>query len=331
VKSRFGFAFFVASTPLLLAACGAGAKNAPAAESAPSEAAPTDSPPAQASAPSATDQAFGPAETVFLSTIPASVSQGAKSLAGQSASDADFARALRVRILVMEGYRDLGELTRRSKVPLVNGTFQLSDLSQLGTRDKPSVRDQKSSFVIDFDEPSFSAPAAELERSGKAKSASAISAFAGEYISEKTYAHSFDVASRVAEKRAGDCTEHAVFTTALLRRFGFKARVVLGIVLVGVSGGKLEPQVLAFGHAWVELHENGRWRIVDTALGQPDGDTNADRAAMSELPPDAKVRLAYLPINVLRDESASFGRALMDQTGVETIVQVDVDVAGRVK
>jgi hypothetical protein len=52
---------------------------------------------------------------------------------------------------------------------------------------------------------------------------------------------------------------------------------------------------------------------------------------MSELPPGVKVRLAYLPINVLRDESASFGRALMDQTGVETIVQLNVDVASRAK
>jgi hypothetical protein len=264
---------------------------------------------------------FEPEGGVFLSAIPLRASPRAKALAATSKTDHDFARGLRVRLGVMPGYRELGELTKRSKVTLVNGTFQLSDLSGLGARELPSTRDQKSSFVIDYDEVAFTGPAAELERSGKARSASAISAFASEYISEKTYIHSFDVASRVAAKRSGDCTEHAVFTTALLRRFGFKARVLLGIVLVGVAAPETEPELFAFGHAWVELHEKGAWRVVDTALGDPENPARG-------MPSGVRLRLAYLPITVLRNETASFSRALMDQAGVETVTGVELDATG---
>jgi hypothetical protein len=306
--------------PLLLLACACASAGTGAGPEAPQQGDPPAE--ARASEPGAEDRAsFEPDGNVFLSAIPLRVSEQAKALAASSQSDDEFMHGLRVRVSVMEGYRDLGELTRRSKVPLVNGTFQLSDLSRLGASEPPTAGDRKSSFVIDYEEASFTAPAAELERTGKARSAAAISAFAGQYISEKTYVHAFDVASRVAAKRSGDCTEHAVFTTALLRRFGFQARVVLGIVLVGVAAKDIEPEVLAFGHAWVELHEKGRWRVVDTALGDPENPARG-------LPPGVKLRLAYLPITVMKNETASFSRALMDQAGVETVLDVEVDVSG---
>jgi hypothetical protein len=261
---------------------------------------------------------------VFMSSIPVEVTPRARELVAHSATDDDFARALRVRVEVMHAYKNLGELSRRTHVPLVNGIFQLSDLSHLGSREAPSKRDRASTFVVDFDEARFGDAAHELEQSGDSPSPATVAAFADHYISEKTYVHSFDVASRVATTHAGDCTEHAVFTTALLRRFGFTARVVLGIVLVGVSQGEHEPKVLAFGHAWVERYEHGGWRIVDTALGRG-YDTDPSAAAARGLPPDAKLRLAYLPINVMKDESASYARTLMDQVGVDSVLGVEVD------
>jgi hypothetical protein len=284
--------------------------------------------PAGSAAVPAPREKFDPGGTVFLSAIPLRASHGAKDLLVASKTSADFARALRVRVEIMQSYKDIGELSRRAKLPVVNGTFQISDLSHLDSRDKPSRRDQASSFVIDYDEASFAVPIAELESSGNGHSAEAIAIYAGEYIHEKNYAHSFDIASRVATSHSGDCTEHAVFTTALLRRFGFKARVVFGIVVVGVAPRDAAPELLAFGHAWVERYAVDHWQIVDTALGSPEG--GGARPAVS-MPAGANVRLVYLPINVMRDESASFARALMDEAGVESVVGLEVDASGRVK
>lgn len=264
----------------------------------------------------------------FLSAIPLDVSERAKGLITSTPDDTEFARALRVRVTVAQGSKDAGELSRRSKIPVVNGTFQISDLSKLGSRDAPRKGDRKSSFVIDYEEASFKPAAEEFEKSGKKRSPDAISAFAGEYIKEKSYARSFDVASKVAMTRSGDCTEHAVLTAALLRRFGFDARVVFGIVLVGVSGPDLGPDVRAFGHAWVERHDRSGWRIVDAALGGAECTTGRSLPTVCGVPDGVARRLAYLPMNLLKDESASYGRALMDEVGVESVVALEVDANG---
>jgi hypothetical protein len=264
----------------------------------------------------------------FLSAIPLDVSERAKGLIAETPDDAAFTRSLRVRVTVAAGSKDAGELSRRSKIPVVNGTFQISDLSKLGSRDNPKKGDRKSSFVIDYEEPSFKPALEELEKSGKGRSPDAISSFAGEYIHEKSYARSFDVASKVATTRSGDCTEHAVLTAALLRRSGFDARVVFGIVLVGVSGPDLDPEVRAFGHAWVERHERGGWRIVDAALGGAECTTGKSLPTVCGVPAGVARRLAYLPMNVLKDESASYGRAMMDEVGVESVVAIEVDANG---
>lgn len=287
-------------------------------------------PPAPAPPPTAASSpvkklAFQPSQTVFMSSIPTEVSPRALGLVTRSATDAEFARFLRVRIQVMNAYKTLGELSRRTRVPLVNGVFQLSDLSQLDARDAPSKGDQKSSFVIDYDEARFAGAAAELAANGSSPSEGAIAAFADRYIDQKTYEHSFDVASRVAVTHAGDCTEHAVFTTALFRRFGFKARVVLGIVLVGLTSKDAPPSLLAFGHAWVERYETKSWHIVDTALAPPEHPDATTRRG--GLPPGTSLKLAYLPINVLKDESASYARSLMDEVGVDSVLGVEVDAS----
>jgi hypothetical protein len=266
------------------------------------------------------------AGSVFISQIPARVSEQARHLAAGTSSDDAFARALRVRIHVMQAYKDLGELSRRTKEPLVNGTFLISDLSRIASSDVPSRQNQKASFVIDYEEEAFAEPVKELERSGKQPTAESISAFASAYIKEKTYARSFDIASKVAVTRAGDCTEHAVFTTALLRRFGFKARVVFGIVLVGIAGPGIDEELSAFGHAWVEVYEDRRWRVIDAAL-RPAASSGADRVGVPGLPEGARARIAYLPINVIKDESMGYQRALMNEVGVESVLRLEVDVA----
>ncbi|HEX2732996.1 MAG TPA: transglutaminase-like domain-containing protein [Polyangiaceae bacterium] len=260
-------------------------------------------------------------KTVFLSVLPVTVHPRAYELTSAAADDVAFARGLRVRLEIMRAYKDAGELTRRSRVNLINGTFQLTDLSHLQSRDPVVPAYSKSSFVVDFDQASFNAPVEQAKRAGDL-SAQGLTAFVGKYIEHKSYAHGFDVASRVANTRSGDCSEHAVFTTALLRRFGIAARVVFGIVLVGVNEPGSEPELSAVGHAWAESFENGHWQIADAAL-QPEGP--AVRHGIPGLPPNAQLHLAYLPIVVLKDESVSYARALMDEVGVESVVRVDVD------
>ncbi len=259
-----------------------------------------------------------------MSSIPVHVEPRALAVVTRSTSDDDFARALRVRVEVMHAYTDLGELSRRTHIPLVNGVFQLTDLSRLKSRDAPSKRDRESSFVVDYAEARFGDATKGLETGGKKPTPAELAAYADHYISEKTYSHSFDVASRVAETHAGDCTEHAVFTAALLRRFGFTARVVLGIAVIGVTQDKEEPRVVAFGHAWVERYEHDGWHIVDTALGRG-YDAEPARAKDRSLPSGTTLRIAYLPINVLKDESAAYARSLMDEVGVESVLGLEVD------
>jgi hypothetical protein len=298
--------------------------SAPAKDSYKDVAAPTASAPAPHGASAAPREKIVLGPSVFMSSIPVQVSPRALGILARSGSDDDFARALRVRVEVMHAYSDLGELSRRTKIPLVNGVFQLTDLSHLASRDAPTKRDRQSSFVVDYAEARFQDAAHELEQTDKKPSPAEVAAFADHYISEKTFVHSFDVASRVAVTHAGDCTEHAVFTTALLRHFGFTARVVLGIVLIGVTQEKTEPKVVAFGHAWVERYEHDGWHIIDTALGRG-YEIDPASAAARGLPAGAQLRLAYLPINVLKDESASYARTLMDQVGVESVLGLEVD------
>jgi hypothetical protein len=269
---------------------------------------------------------FGTAGDGFLSSLPIRSSGRVRALISTSASDEEFGRSLRVRLDVMRSYKAVGELSRRSRLPVINGMFQISDLSLLGSRDPPTRANRESSFVIDYREQSLELPAAELEKASGTSTPRKIARFVGDYITEKSYARSFDVASRVASTRSGDCTEHAVLTAALLRRFGFDARVILGIVLVGVASGDAAPTLKAFGHAWVEHHDQGRWWIVDAALGGPECATSSAPSTVCGIPAGATRRLAYLPINAIKNETASFSRALLDEPGVDSVLGVEVDV-----
>lgn len=260
--------------------------------------------------------------TVFLSVLPITVRERAQKMAALATDDESFARALRVRIDVMRAYKDMGELTRRTGVRPINGTFQLTDLSHLSSKDPVLPAHSKSSFVVDFDQAAFGEPVSQLQQNGGKVTAAEVTAFVGKYIEKKTYARGFDVASRVANTRSGDCSEHAVLTAALLRRFGVAARLVFGVVLVAIDDPAGGSSISAVGHAWVEQFDGKVWTIADAAL-QPDGPSRP--YGVPGLPAGAKLRLAYLPIVVMKDESVSYSRALMNEVGVESIVGVELD------
>lgn len=155
----------------------------------------------------------------------------------------------------------------------------------------PLPRHSAASFVIDFDEPPVAKLLPSLQKqSGAAPSIEALVEFADAAITSKSYRRSFDIASQVARSNEGDCTEHAVLLAALARATGRPARVVLGILLV-----EDDHEVLAFGHAWTEIHDGEAWRIADAT--QP----------ARQMP---GVAIHYLPLTELDNEGPGYGFGL---------------------
>ncbi len=124
---------------------------------------------------------------------------------------------------------------------------------------EPAASDLEATFVIDYDEPPVASLIAAQGQSDS--SIKELRQLVHEHISDKTYARGYDIASRVAQTGSGDCTEHAVLLTALARAHGIPARVVFGMLLVGA-----DDAVRAYGHAWTEVHTEGRWQVLDATL-----------------------------------------------------------------
>jgi len=141
-------------------------------------------------------------------------------------------------------------------------------------------------FLIDFNEPPFEALKTEMKELGDPPGRTALIEFVARVINEN-FERGWDLASTVAKRREGDCTEHAVFTTALARMSGIPARVIIGVALI--SDGE---QHNAFGHAWAEIREGDRWVVADAAL----------------LHEKADVR--YLPMGVLEEEGMGYAMAI---------------------
>jgi transglutaminase-like putative cysteine protease len=100
----------------------------------------------------------------------------------------------------------------------------------------------------------------------------------------------FDVASVVARRLEGDCTEYAVLTASLARRAGLPARVANGVALIQGPDGPT-----GMGHAWTEILEDGRWVVADAALLGFPGE------------------VTYLPYGVMEDEGPGYMGELASQ------------------
>jgi transglutaminase-like putative cysteine protease len=144
-----------------------------------------------------------------------------------------------------------------------------------------------ASFVIDHDEPDVAKLHAEfLARRLPDSLRENLIAFTADVI-EGSHYRGWDFASTVARRREGDCTEHAVLLAALARRSGTPARVVVGVAIVPTPTGHE-----AWGHAWTELYEGGRWQLADSALATT----------------SAEVR--YVPYGLLENEGPGFMSSL---------------------
>jgi transglutaminase-like putative cysteine protease len=138
-------------------------------------------------------------------------------------------------------------------------------------------------FLVDFDEPPFAALGQDLARLDNVD-LDTLEDFVADLIDENV-SHAWDVASKVAVRREGDCTEHAVLLAALARMRGIPARIAVGAALVPV-----EDRYAAFGHAWVELREGDRWVVADAALSSREA--------------------RYIPWGVLEDEGTGYSLSL---------------------
>lgn len=145
-----------------------------------------------------------------------------------------------------------------------------------------------ASFLVDYNEPSVQALVEQINSQYGTRPAPAeLEQFVYDFIEHKNAAHGFDVASMVAKTRAGDCTEHAVLLTALLRLYGYPARAVTGLYV------SLEEPVLGYGHAWTEFYDGQRWVGLD-----------ATRIS-------AVVGTRHVPLGVVNDESIAYTLGLL--------------------
>lgn len=150
----------------------------------------------------------------------------------------------------------------------------------VATRDRSWL---ESTFVVDHDENDVARLYAEwVSGSDAPLTLVGLVSFVASRM-RASHGRSFDVASVVARRLEGDCTEYAVLTASLARRAGLPSRVAEGVALIDGPDG---PS--AMGHAWAEILEDDRWIVAD--------------AALLELPNPA----IYIPYGVLEDEGPGY-------------------------
>jgi hypothetical protein len=206
--------------------------------------------------------------------------------------------------LVRDNPRAFAELRRRTtKKRSSPGSLAFAADAYPLSHDASSAKDRKASFVLDYDEPPVrAAHARAVTVCGPSPTPDQLAVFVDRYIEHKDLQRPFDIASQVARRKEGDCTEHAVLLAALARSFGLPARVVMGIAIVAVEG-----KVEAVGHAWTEIYERGSWRLADAAL-----------------PPELGAR--YLPMEVMGDEGPAFARHMLEKSdAIELVKRIVLD------
>jgi hypothetical protein len=192
------------------------------------------------------------------------------------------------------------ELARRAgRKCALDGSLSFDESGYPGSRDPVLPRHRRPSFLVDYDDSAVqSARRLAVRLCGtESPTVDQLTTFVARYITAKDMARGFDIASHVASHKEGDCTEHAVLLAALARAFGHPARVILGLAFLEMQG-----RLAAFGHAWVETHDAGGWKLADAAL-----------------PPEAGVR--YLPLQVIEDEGPAYERHLLEGPAAEMLVR----------
>ncbi|MDD9891979.1 MAG: transglutaminase-like domain-containing protein [Gammaproteobacteria bacterium] len=167
----------------------------------------------------------------------------------------------------------------------------------------------QSSFYVDYQEPPVQQMADEFlqQRNPELPLWQDLEQFvAGSFVGNNDQS-GIDLASQVATRRAGDCTEYAVISTAIARSLGVPAQVVLGAVVVLDGQGETAD---AFGHAWTELETEDGWILLD--------------AALASLPQNSLYYLADYPVT---SEGISYQWDFVSQYTVSGIAKIDLKAA----
>ena len=103
-----------------------------------------------------------------------------------------------------------------------------------------------------------------------------LSAFVFRHVEKKSLDRGYAPAIATLESRAGDCTEHSVLLSALLKTQGLPTRIVDGVVVDGGSAGY---------HEWVEVNLGEGFVAVDPTFNAwPAGPERLKLAEGSTLP-----------------------------------------------
>jgi hypothetical protein len=192
---------------------------------------------------------------------------------------------LRARLELTEpGLLKVGTLRGWFPAAAVDGaavTVELAGRAPVASPLAPTPRQRGPSFFVDYDQPAVGPFRAAVAALAAPVSDDALASLVDGWIVKKNMTRGLDPASRVAKRREGDCSEHAVLLAAAARLAGRPSRIVLGVALL-----PLEGRLRGFGHAWVEIHDGTSWRTAD-ATPLPKG-------------------VRYVPLAVLSDEGPGY-------------------------
>ncbi len=120
--------------------------------------------------------------------------------------------------------------------------------------------------ALDAAEDSHAPSAQRAGRGPRRARAEILRAFVADYLRDKNLDSILATAGEVAASRSGDCTEHSVLLTALLRAAGIPARAVTGLIYVEAFAG--ERDLFAY-HMWTQAWVGDRWLDLDATLTMP--------------------------------------------------------------
>ena len=95
------------------------------------------------------------------------------------------------------------------------------------------------------------------------RAAQQLERFVRNYIVQKDLNVGYASASQVLKTKRGDCTEHALLLTAMLKAVGIPARVATGVVYMAEF---LDQQQVFVPHAWAQAYIGGKWLSFDASL-----------------------------------------------------------------
>ncbi len=199
---------------------------------------------------------FDPSESVVSALVPITTAQ-------RRSGDARF------RVERLDGREwDLpSQIGRQRNEPIGSELLVGFGSSEAQERDQLGASSLAQTRLINFDSlPRGIAPDPAPENAPAKDRACELERWVAQRLETRSFAVRLGDAATAAERREGDCTEHAVLLAALLRRGGIPARVVGGLIAIEHDGRPHMTQ-----HLWVqallETDEGGVWEDLDSTLG----------------------------------------------------------------